>query len=120
MRTARGALLHVIQDSFSQSHAMRGPATTPFTPRIVCMVPTGFYNYLGQEGHADADHIPALDESCLGNGSIDDPITASAMALHHMDRRTGAREFNCYLQARVFGTRTVWANPQARYVCGRG
>lgn len=118
MAAVRGALLHVIQDSYSQSHAVRGrPATGAFRPRVVCRLPTGFYNYLGQDGHGAADSEPEFDQTCAPDGEADDVITATAMALHFLERRADPGEFSCYLQARVFGARTVWANPRARYSC---
>ncbi len=119
MAAVRGALIHVIQDSYSQSHAVRGRIQTQFRPRVVCRLPTSFYNYLGQAGHGDADSLPEFDQTCGAGAEADDVITASAMALHFLNRRADPGEFNCYLQARVFGRRTVWANPnpRARYVC---
>ena len=121
MEAVRGALLHVIQDSYSQSHAVRGRAlaTGGFRPRVVCRLPTSFYNYLGQAGHGDADSQPEFDQTCGEGAEADDVITASAMALYFLERRADPGEFNCYLQARVFGRRTVWANPnpRARYTC---
>lgn len=117
----RGALLHVIQDSYSQSHAARGRALSGggYRPRVVCRLPTGFYNYLGQAGHGDADSQPEFDQTCGEGAEADDVITATAMALHFLNRRADPGEFNCYLQARVFGRRTAWANsnPRARYSC---
>ena len=117
----RGALLHVIQDSYSQSHAARGRplATGGYRPRVVCRLPSSFYNYLGQAGHGDADAVPEFDQTCGAGAEADDVITASAMALYFLNRQADPGEFNCYLQARVFGRRTVWANPnpRARYVC---
>jgi hypothetical protein len=121
MAAARGALLHVIQDSYSQSHAARGRplATGGYRPRVVCRLPTSFYNYLGQAGHGDADSQPEFDQTCGQGAEADDVITASAMALQFLNRRADPGELNCYLQARVFGRRTVWANPnpRARYTC---
>jgi len=119
MAAVRGALMHVIQDSYSQSHAARGRIAAQFRPRVVCRLPTSFYNYLGQAGHGAADSLPEFDQTCGQGAEADDVITASAMALHFLARRADPGEFNCYLQARVFGRRTVWANPSrgARYAC---
>lgn len=119
MAAVRGALLHVIQDSYSQGHAARGRISAQFRPRVVCRLPTAFYNYLGQAGHGTADSQPEFDQTCGADAEADDVITASAMALHFLARRADPDEFNCYLQARVFGRRTVWANPnpRARYSC---
>ncbi len=119
MTAVRGALMHVIQDSYSQSHAARGRIQAQFRPRVVCRLPTSFYNYLGQAGHGDADSLPEFDQTCGEGAEADDVVTASAMALYFLSRRADPGEFNCYLQARVFGRRTVWANPdpRARYSC---
>lgn len=121
MEAVRGALIHVIQDSYSQSHAARGRpvAGGGYRPRVVCRLPSSFYNYLGQAGHGDADSQPEFDQTCGEGAEADDVITASAMALYFLDRRADPGEFNCYLQARVFGRRTVWANPnpRVRYSC---
>jgi hypothetical protein len=119
---ARGALLHLIQDSFSQAHAVRvnpgerapGPRG-PFEAKIVCRAPTLFYDYIVQnrpmpddrgqtvdDPHAAADFPPTLDGSCLvPKPEVDDIITASAMVLHYVDH-PDARAFETYMRTRVF------------------
>lgn len=117
---ARGAVLHLIQDSFSQSHVARVPegsvppgARGPFTARIVCRPPAAWYDYNVQnllipddlggpivdakknviDKHGAADGKPEIDISCVDPARVvDDPITASAKALWFMDqaRRPGA------------------------------
>jgi hypothetical protein len=104
VRTARGALLHAIQDSYSQSHAVRGPASSPYDTRIDCSLPTRFYTFLGQRDHGRADNLPSIADNCRAGGEAHDVVTASAMTLYHINRRTDPDVFSyCYLQRRVFG-----------------
>jgi hypothetical protein len=119
---ARGAVLHVIQDSFSQSHVARVPRGRlasgprgPFEARVVCRPPVYFFDYLIQnlptpndlgqmpdEPHAVADQRPVLDDSCSEpNHATDDVLTATAVALYYLDRPDPAR-FRAYLETRVF------------------
>jgi hypothetical protein len=103
---ATGALLHVIQDSYSQSHAARGPGNgATFEPRIECLFPTRFYDYRLQTTHVHraADKVPVFAPSCLRGGEVDDAITASAMALWHVRQRSDPDELVAYLERRVFG-----------------
>jgi hypothetical protein len=109
VRTARGALLHLVQDSYSQSHVARGP-TSPrphtYVARVDCSLPSQFYSYYRQRGHKPADKVPEFAPNCRDRtGQADDPIAASAMVLFHIQRRTSPEVFNCYLQERVFGRR---------------
>jgi hypothetical protein len=81
---ATGALIHLIQDSFSQSHVARGGVfpTGPYSPRVVCAPATGFYSYAPEQRgeHSDADKAPAFDKACDGS-VVPDPITAVARLL---------------------------------------
>jgi len=111
---ARGAVVHLIQDSFSQSHVARVPAGSmppgargPFTAKIVCRSPIVWYDYNVQnlaitddlggpivnvkgkpiDKHGAADGKPEVDRSCADPARVvDDPITASAKALWLMDQ----------------------------------
>lgn len=80
-RSAAGALVHMIQDSYSRSHAGRGE-TLPFGPyrsaQVRCRPVDAFYRYSleQKENHSDADKAPTF-EGCAGK-SVMDPITASA------------------------------------------
>ncbi|HYG47183.1 MAG TPA: hypothetical protein VD846_04490 [Allosphingosinicella sp.] len=120
---ARGSLLHLVQDSFSQSHASRRIGSPlphsgephGFEPRVVCSYPTAYFNYKAQErdapgGHKAADAPPRRDDSCdddprtaaPADPQTDDVVTASAMVLWHLEH--GTREsFRQYLISRVFG-----------------
>ena len=134
---ARGAVLHLIQDSFSQAHVARmAPgesvplARGPFVARIMCRRPAAWYDYniqnltipddeghVVEDAHGVADHPPpggtiAVDPECYNlDRAIDDPVTASAMAMWFMDRFEAARnedkagireQFRHYLGLRVF------------------
>lgn len=107
---ARGALLHLIQDSYSQSHAARlgvgerdpGPSGE-FSARVVCTAPVAYYDY-GQQNkrHGDADVRPTLHPSCNDPArAVDDVITASAVAIYYLDN-LNLSAFETYLATRVF------------------
>lgn len=119
---ARGALLHLIQDSFSQSHVARVPhgeavpgARGPFAPRVVCERPSAFYDYRAQnlgtpddrgqtpsDPHAVADFPPAIHPNCLHpQRKVDDILTATATVLHFLHHHDAAA-FEDYLKKRVF------------------
>jgi len=104
--TAEGALLHLIQDSYSQSHTVRGTPHVDHTyeARADCYLPTHFYTYWGQLKHGVADRVPELGATCGNGGEADDVITASAMAIYYVSQRPSTPEvFEAYLQDRVFG-----------------
>lgn len=112
--SATGALLHLIQDSYSQSHSERGQCTfgpdEKVNPVVACVPITMFTTYNGQENHSDADRQPQFADSCTSNGAIDDPITASAKALWHIHNGSDIEAFEEDL-ARVFSSReTIRAN----------
>jgi hypothetical protein len=122
---AIGALLHLVQDSFSQSHvarvpvggAARGPRG-PFEPWVVCSRPSAYYDYEEQnlaepddEGnvvedpHAKADFAPRLDPNCKDpkNRAADDVITASAAVLYYTrPEHKNEKAFIDYLATWVF------------------
>jgi hypothetical protein len=110
---ATGALLHLIQDSFSQSHVRRGPrgrigAPDTHVSKIVCLPATEFYDYELQvkaaENHPGGDLPPSLDAaSCQPGSAIHDPITASAMTLWYVKRGGDSARFVQYLREHVFG-----------------
>lgn len=104
-RNAAGAVLHVIQDSYSQSHAVRGPAPGSGGARVVCALPTAFHYYNDQDSgdHSKADELPRLGTDCAPGAAADDAITASAIAIWHMRNNTDPRAFGCYLERRVLG-----------------
>lgn len=105
---AVGALLHLVQDSFSQSHVVRGRPQTgrKFEPRIVCAPASGYYLYREQIfrkiKHSSADKEPVWDPAC-GSSDIHDPVTASAVLLWHVDNESAPETVQDYLRTRVLG-----------------
>lgn len=121
---AIGALLHLVQDSYSQSHVARVPNKErtpgprgPFEARVVCQAPSAYYDYEAQnrdtpddvgnrpeDPHAVADFAPTLHESCSNaQRSVDDVITASAAILYFAQLPTpDVVAFRRYLETRVF------------------
>lgn len=108
--SATGALLHLIQDSFSQSHNERGKCynaapledkrPTPVS-KIVCKPISLFTNYgqynseqnkiESQVEHKLSDDWPNIDDSCIDEKTrthVDDPITASAKILWHIENKS--------------------------------
>lgn len=107
--SATGALLHLVQDSFSQSHNERGScfdgpkkSGKPIAvSKIVCKPISLITNY-GQfnlvENHIDtqidhklSDDWPYIDDSCINDDDlkvVDDPVTASAKLLWHIERKS--------------------------------
>jgi len=93
--TAAGALLHMVQDSYSQSHAFRKAPSDrtqepngPFQAVVLCQPIASFYSFSDQTSrrHGPADKPPSLDSSCLRpDRQIDDVITASARIIWHID-----------------------------------
>ncbi len=126
---ARGALLHLIQDSYSQSHVARVPAdeSVPdplgrvngvggFATRVVCSRPVRYYDY-GQQTdstHAWADLPPRADPHRPRQGlhancrdpnqrEVDDILTASAVVLYYLNLETPDPDgLAAYLETRVF------------------
>ncbi|GHA21237.1 hypothetical protein GCM10008090_34030 [Arenicella chitinivorans] len=108
--SAIGALLHLIQDSFSQSHNVRGncfdsnpeSVDNPIpVSKIVCKPITRFTNYAefdlntqeleAQFNHDLSDDWPYIDDGCFSSSHspiVDDPITASAKILWHIDKKS--------------------------------
>ena len=95
---ATGALLHLIQDSYSQSHAQRGVVRKvrggPLVAEVVCRPVRQFTSFVVQDEdrHGEADRPPSLHPSCEGSSPIDDAVTASAKALRHIDAARGATD----------------------------
>lgn len=89
-KRAAGALLHLIQDSFSQSHTARGGAfpAGPYSARVVCLPVREYYDYAQNSGvHPAADKAPTFDLAGCADGPVADPITASAQMLWLIEQR---------------------------------
>lgn len=92
---AIGALLHLIQDSFSQSHAMRGPIGDGklYDSKIECLPVQRFYYYGdNKDTHSSADKAPNTSDSCALSATILDPVTAGARLLYFVDQGPEAEE----------------------------
>lgn len=104
---ATGALLHLIQDSFSQSHVERGTCEIndkKVVAKVECLPLTKFTTYKGQENHGDADLMPIFKNSCNSSGSIDNPILAGAKALWYIKNEKPTKKFKQDVLYRIFGT----------------
>ncbi len=107
---ALGALLHMVQDSYAQGHASRGPAEfIPGTKRVKskfeCLPINQFYTYGAQDDkkHRQADAFPQPGQSCANASTgVHDPILASANVLWFVQQKKGAKELAKYLEKRVF------------------
>lgn len=104
---ARGALLHLIQDSYSQSHVARGkePSAGGFEPLVECTYPREYYDYSQQDSgeHNKADKAPRLGESCVAGAQADDVVTATAVVIWMLKNDKGVGEFGGYFVNRVIG-----------------
>lgn len=112
---ATGALMHLIQDSYSQSHCVRGECVVEndsVLAKIECLPITRFTTYRGQVNHPEADALPLVMSSCDSDADVDHPITASAKVLWHIDQQSDKDEFISDLEF-VFGSRE-WAEQNIR------
>lgn len=121
---AIGALLHLIQDSFTQGHAIRGDCCNNTSKvdiaKYQCLPIEQFNSYQKQEksAHADADGQPSAGTSCKDNQVQHDPITAGAIILwkiQHEKTNLSASIYQ-YLDANVFQL----INPKALSSSGQG
>lgn len=86
-QNAIGALLHLIQDSYTQGHAIRGNCCRSESKidiaKYQCLPIEQFNSYQNQNKdlHAIADSQPSSGASCLNNPRQHDPITAGAVIL---------------------------------------
>ncbi|EAQ96682.2 hypothetical protein [Congregibacter litoralis] len=81
---ALGAILHLIQDSYSQGHALRGNCCANVPDHALaayeCAPITQFNVYGPQDKgrHGAADDVPVAGESCAQNSGVLDPVVAGA------------------------------------------
>lgn len=111
--TALGAIIHVVQDSYSPSHTKRGQCAAASgkepASKISCLPIAQFYTYNVQDAskHNASDVLPiAVDASCriTGDkpGGVDDAVTATATVLWHAAHGKTADELIAYLERAVF------------------
>jgi hypothetical protein len=109
--TATGALLHLIQDSYSQSHVKRGDCEIRkdkndkdyVIAKVECELPEYFTTYKGQHNHDDADQAPMFSKSCDDESAMN-PVLAGAITLWYIDRRESFDEFRDKVLYKVFGS----------------
>lgn len=103
---ALGALLHLIQDSFAESHVRRRDAGEPLSARITCLPVLEFHALADQQSHTEGDRLPSIDQGCADPAArlVDDPITATAKVLWMLEQRHPTEAVQIYLRTRVFGT----------------
>jgi len=97
VNNSKGALLHMVQDSYSMSHAHRTISSNnekDFSPAVRCAPILSFYSYTKQkrenDKHDAADQFPIFD--CETNSNIHDVITASANILYFIEQGTEATD----------------------------
>lgn len=102
---ALGSIIHMIQDSYSNSHTDRGSKKPE--AKVICKSIKSFNGYSNQDPvtHAISDKWPSFDSSCDGSGTID-PITATAMAVWHVHNNTPFDKFREFIGG-VFGELSV-------------
>jgi hypothetical protein len=111
--TALGAIIHVIQDAYSQSHTKRGQCAAgdkqkPVS-KISCTPLYQYYNYNVQDAarHNVSDRLPiSVDVSCIatpqGKPEIDDAVTATATVLWYIINQKKPAALIDYLNKSVF------------------
>jgi hypothetical protein len=111
---AIGALLHLIQDSYTQGHAIRGDCCSGKSKvdiaKYQCLPIKQFNSYQNQNKnkHADADGQPSPGTSCKNNHKQHDPITAGATILWKIkhENKNLSKSISKYLNANVFQLKT--------------
>jgi len=103
---ALGAILHVIQDSYSQAHAQRGGCSAGASV-IRRQAVERFLNYAEQDSgkHAQADAWPIVD--VVADPAIEHPIVAGAQVLSFFSKGADAGELANYLRQSVLGVPTA-------------
>ena len=94
-QNAGGALFHLIQDSYSQSHTDRGPcevdpSTNKVVSKIECLPIKRYYAYGVQDGdlHGEADFWPKFSTSCNSITETIVPVLAIAQIMWHINNKT--------------------------------
>lgn len=110
-RAATGALLHMIQDSYSRSHTGRGETLplgpyVPPGPQVRCEPITAFYRYTLEQKdvHGTADKAPSFSAECTKPDNMD-PITASARMIWLVDNHCDESWARLLVAEAVMGNR---------------
>jgi len=103
--SALGALIHMVQDSYSQSHVVRDEFDLLEPSRIDCAPIKKYLTYQGQdkEKHGASDTFPiVVNKNCIAS-EIDDPVTATAKILWYLNQPDdNVEKFITYLKQSVF------------------
>jgi hypothetical protein len=112
-RAATGALLHMIQDSYSRSHTGRGESLPvgPYKnpgPQVRCQPVQEFYRYTLEQkkAHSKADKVPTFLPECTRSDTMD-PITASARIIWLVDNGCDASWAKDVVAEGVIGNRNT-------------
>lgn len=123
-RKAIGALLHLIQDSYSQGHSVRGDCcegkSKEELAQYQCEAINQFNSYENQNKrrHGYADSEPSAGFSCNHNTDIHDPILAGAIVLWNIKNNESSLLTSIaeYLDEHVFSLK----DPEAFSSAGSG
>lgn len=101
---ALGAILHMIQDSYSQSHVQRGRCgdAQGVPQATIRLTPVERYHDYSQQRsklHSESDEWPKVAEE--PDAGIDHPVVAGARVLEMMADGQTSRELEHYLMTRV-------------------
>ncbi|MDU0355799.1 hypothetical protein RS130_19615 [Paraglaciecola aquimarina] len=104
---ALGAIVHAVQDSYSQSHTKRGECSTSNgknDSKVNCGAIEQYYNYNAQNSdkHSESDTLPISIDSGCDISSVDDVVTATARILWHVSNETPVNVVMDYLSDTVF------------------
>jgi hypothetical protein len=114
--SALGAVLHLVQDSYSSAHVNRGPCNDGSVscdrqrpaPNVWCDPLTSYYAYQGQDHdkHKVSDGKPDYQKSCFPpdevEAEVDDPVTATAYVLWLFQQGASSEDLETYLDKHVF------------------
>jgi|GEM_PF-3348311 len=105
---ATGAILHLIQDSYSQGHIKRGKCEinknkTAVIAKVECMRIEQFTTYEGQYNHGDTDLNPIFKSSCKKDNTMN-PVLAGALSLWYINQGSEYKNFRDEVLYKVFGT----------------
>jgi hypothetical protein len=109
-RKAIGALLHMIQDSYSQGHSLRGDCCDGKSKlelaKYQCEAISQFNSYAKQnkKRHGYADGEPFAGDSCSDTSEVHDPILAGAIVLWNIknNNKTLISSITEYLDRYIF------------------
>ena len=116
---ALGALLHLVQDSYSRSHVYRdGVDSTCPTAMVSCGKPVSFYDYAHQNSaaHKKSDQWPDWSKNCASEKESVDPISAGATIIYLANKgdRVGITNF---LKSNTFLSELVTEDPENELQC---